>query len=196
MGTTVSSDWVTRSPRSKERAIPRSGNAQGLGRQYGLIFAKKRYVAIACELTRAGKEADPKTFAGSSGNVQRMLACVKVLESLAYSDGAKTAVKPDCSMTCLKSRRLAGDIKIKLVDIELLTIQIRLMIASVDKAKEMGMDWWATDSAFNSQAKAESGAAGDADEHKSDLAALTERLDRIESALACGGAPGKDPAGS
>src|ERR1041384_7978845 len=36
----------------------------------------------------------------------------------------------------------AGDIKVKLVDIELLTIQIRLMIASVDKAREMGMDWW------------------------------------------------------
>ena len=39
---------------------------------------------------------------------------------------------------------IAGDIKIKLVDIELLTIQIRLLIASVEKAKEMGMDWWTT----------------------------------------------------
>ena len=38
---------------------------------------------------------------------------------------------------------IAGDIRIKLVDIELLTIQIRLVICSVDKAKEMGMDWWA-----------------------------------------------------
>lgn len=38
---------------------------------------------------------------------------------------------------------IAGDIKIKLADIELLTIQIRLLIASVEKAKEMGMDWWA-----------------------------------------------------
>lgn len=37
---------------------------------------------------------------------------------------------------------IAGDIKIKLVDIELLTIQIRLVICSVDKAVEMGMDWW------------------------------------------------------
>jgi hypothetical protein len=40
---------------------------------------------------------------------------------------------------------IAGDIKVKLVDIELLTIQIRLMIASVDKAKEMGIDWWTRD---------------------------------------------------
>ncbi|MCA3003763.1 MAG: gas vesicle protein [Phycisphaerales bacterium] len=38
---------------------------------------------------------------------------------------------------------IAGDIKVKLVDIELLTIQLRLVICSVDKAKEMGMDWWA-----------------------------------------------------
>ena len=47
---------------------------------------------------------------------------------------------------------IAGDIKIKLVDIELLTIQIRLMIASVEKAKEMGMDWWVTNKDFNSKA--------------------------------------------
>jgi hypothetical protein len=40
---------------------------------------------------------------------------------------------------------IAGDIKIKLVDIELLTIQIRLVICSVERAKEMGMDWWETD---------------------------------------------------
>src|SRR5882724_7480035 len=47
---------------------------------------------------------------------------------------------------------IAGDIKIKLVDIELLTIQVRLMIASVDKAKEMGMDWWARNPDFSSSA--------------------------------------------
>ncbi len=37
---------------------------------------------------------------------------------------------------------IAGDIKIKLVDVELLTLQIRLVICSVDKAREMGIDWW------------------------------------------------------
>jgi hypothetical protein len=50
---------------------------------------------------------------------------------------------------------VAGDIKIKIVDIELLTIQIRLMIASVDKAREMGMDWWSNNPDFNSKARAE-----------------------------------------
>ena len=36
---------------------------------------------------------------------------------------------------------IAGDIRVKLVEVELLTIQLRLVICSVDKAKEMGMDW-------------------------------------------------------
>jgi len=41
---------------------------------------------------------------------------------------------------------IAGDIQIMLADVELLTIKIRLMIASVDKAKEMGINWWEADS--------------------------------------------------
>jgi hypothetical protein len=40
---------------------------------------------------------------------------------------------------------IAGDIKIDLLDIELLTIRLRLLIASADKAKEMGIDWWTGD---------------------------------------------------
>jgi hypothetical protein len=48
---------------------------------------------------------------------------------------------------------IAGDIKIKLVDIELLTIQIRLLIASVDKAKEMGLDFWLRNPDFSSRSE-------------------------------------------
>jgi Gas vesicle protein len=40
---------------------------------------------------------------------------------------------------------IAGDISIRLVDIELLTIQVRLVITSVDRARELGMDWWVRD---------------------------------------------------
>lgn len=47
---------------------------------------------------------------------------------------------------------IAGDIKIKLVDIELLTIQLRLVVASVEKAKEIGLDWWEREPAFSSAA--------------------------------------------
>jgi hypothetical protein len=41
---------------------------------------------------------------------------------------------------------IVGDIKISLVDVELLTIKIRLLIASVDKAKALGINWWEEDS--------------------------------------------------
>jgi len=47
---------------------------------------------------------------------------------------------------------IAGDIKIKLVDVELLTIQIRLLVCSVDKAMEMGISWWTTDPNLSPQA--------------------------------------------
>jgi hypothetical protein len=40
---------------------------------------------------------------------------------------------------------IAGDIRVSLLDIELLTIKIRLLIASADKAREMGIDWWMHD---------------------------------------------------
>jgi hypothetical protein len=40
---------------------------------------------------------------------------------------------------------IVGDIQVRLLDIELLTIKVRLMIASVDKAKEMGINWWEGD---------------------------------------------------
>ena len=40
---------------------------------------------------------------------------------------------------------IAGDIQVSLLDIELLTIKLRLLVASADKAKEMGIDWWQDD---------------------------------------------------
>ncbi|MBY0577695.1 MAG: gas vesicle protein [Burkholderiales bacterium] len=67
---------------------------------------------------------------------------------------------------------IAGDIKIKLVDIELLTIQIRLLVCSVDKAREMGIDWWMTNSYLCSTA----GEREDADQ----LARLNERIAKLE----------------
>ena len=46
---------------------------------------------------------------------------------------------------------IAGDIRIKLVEVELLTISIRLLISSVDKAREIGVDWWSQSSFLCSQ---------------------------------------------
>lgn len=44
---------------------------------------------------------------------------------------------------------IAGDIRVNLLDIELLTVKIRLLIVSVDKAQEMGIDWWRNDPMLN-----------------------------------------------
>src|SRR3954468_3435240 len=70
---------------------------------------------------------------------------------------------------------IAGDIVINLLDIELLTIKLRLLIASVDTAKEMGIDWWQNDP-FLTGNKAVSNGNGAQGQ-------LEQRLDRIESAL-------------
>ena len=50
---------------------------------------------------------------------------------------------------------IAGDITLSLGDIELLTLRIRLLIASVDKAEQIAIDWWRSDAALSSQAKRE-----------------------------------------
>lgn len=76
---------------------------------------------------------------------------------------------------------IAGDIKINLVDIELLTIQLRLVICSVDKAKEMGMDWWVNNPAFRK--------GPDGDNVAESLARIEERLGRLESLRQEGAGP-------
>src|SRR5262249_8981072 len=45
---------------------------------------------------------------------------------------------------------IAGDIKVNLLDIELLTIKLRLMVVSVETARQLGIDWWEHDSWLNS----------------------------------------------
>ncbi|WP_225802747.1 gas vesicle protein [Streptomyces sp. NK15101] len=55
---------------------------------------------------------------------------------------------------------IAGDIQINLLDIELLTIKLRLLVASVDKAKEMGIDWWEHDPSLSSRARPAGSVAG------------------------------------
>ncbi|WP_328335441.1 MULTISPECIES: gas vesicle protein [unclassified Streptomyces] len=67
---------------------------------------------------------------------------------------------------------IAGDIKIDLLDIELLTIRLRLFISSVETAKKAGIDWWETDPALSSRAAHNALA----EENKQ----LRERLDVLE----------------
>ena len=49
---------------------------------------------------------------------------------------------------------IVGDIKISLAEVDLLTIRLRLLVASVDKAKEIGINWWETDPYLSSRARA------------------------------------------
>ena len=70
---------------------------------------------------------------------------------------------------------IAGDIKIQIADIDLLNIKIRLLVASVDKAMEMGINWWQQDSYLSSKAKES--------EIEKENAALKKRLDRLEQKI-------------
>jgi hypothetical protein len=45
---------------------------------------------------------------------------------------------------------IVGDIQVRLLDVELLTIKLRLVVASVERAREMGIDWWTNDSFVSS----------------------------------------------
>jgi hypothetical protein len=77
---------------------------------------------------------------------------------------------------------IAGDIRVNLVEVELLTIQIRLVVCSVDKAKEMGMDWWVNNPAFKARPTPEVDG-----EH---LVELEKRLATLETAALSGARSG------
>ena len=76
---------------------------------------------------------------------------------------------------------IAGDIQLNLLDIELITIKIRLLIASVDRAKEMGINWWESDPTLTTpqEEKVEFRAEIEREPEDDDLAARVERLERL-----------------
>jgi len=77
---------------------------------------------------------------------------------------------------------IAGDITLTVGTVELLTLKIRLLIASIDKAQEIGINWWQSDPALSSRARA-------LEEERDDLRG---RLERLEARLAPR-APAEDP---
>jgi len=68
---------------------------------------------------------------------------------------------------------IAGDIKIQIADIDLLTIKIRLLIASVDKAMEMGINWWQEDTYLSTKAREK--------ELNAKQEELNKRLEKLEA---------------
>jgi len=77
---------------------------------------------------------------------------------------------------------IAGDIQVNLLDIELLTIKLRLLVASVDRAREMGINWWESDPQLS----------GGAQKLERENRELRDRLERLERALERGGDAGTD----
>jgi len=73
---------------------------------------------------------------------------------------------------------IAGDIKIQLADIDLLNIKIRLLVASVDKAMEMGINWWQQDSYLSSKPK-----TADIDKENRELRKKIERNEELKKRL-------------
>ncbi|MDZ4383407.1 MAG: gas vesicle protein [Thermodesulfovibrionia bacterium] len=70
---------------------------------------------------------------------------------------------------------IAGDIKIQLADVDLLNIKIRLLIASVDKAMEMGINWWQQDSYLSTKARET--------EIEKENVELRKRIERLEAKI-------------
>jgi hypothetical protein len=78
---------------------------------------------------------------------------------------------------------IAGDIQINLLDIELLTIKLRLLIASVDRAREMGINWWESDASLQSLGPEDKSDRGQLEQQNREL---RERLERLERQLGVG----------
>jgi hypothetical protein len=78
---------------------------------------------------------------------------------------------------------VAGDIKVSLAEVELLTIRIRLIVCSLDKAQEIGLDWWRYDRDLSP------GATKDLAAGQQDLRAEIRRLTERVEALAAAGTP-------
>ena len=71
---------------------------------------------------------------------------------------------------------IAGDIKVSLANVELLTLQIRLLVCSIDKAEQIGLNWWRYDTNLTRRAER-------AEEENSELRERIAELERMVSQL-------------
>ena len=86
---------------------------------------------------------------------------------------------------------IAGDIQINLLDIELLTIKLRLLIASVDKAREMGINWWEGDPSRQSLGPGEQDGDGPGRLERENRE-LRERIEHLERVIGAGDSESQD----
>jgi len=71
---------------------------------------------------------------------------------------------------------VAGDIKVSLANVELLTIQLRLVICSIDKAQAIGINWWKSDRFYAGQEATAAISEGEYDALKQRIASLEQQL--------------------
>ncbi|MGV9787432.1 gas vesicle protein [Streptomyces sp. NPDC003435] len=98
-----------------------------------------------------------------------------------YGQGSSANLADILERVLDKGIVIAGDIQINLLDIELLTIKLRLLVASVDKAKEMGIDWWEHDPSLSSRARGEHSLAEENARLRAELAALRQPEELLEA---------------
>ena len=79
---------------------------------------------------------------------------------------------------------VAGDIRVSLANVELLTVRIRLLVCSIDKAEEIGLDWWRRDAFLSSQAELA---------EPEELTALRARVEALERQLTAPATPTPRP---
>ncbi|MGW1130660.1 gas vesicle protein [Streptomyces griseoluteus] len=98
-----------------------------------------------------------------------------------YGQGSSANLADILERVLDKGIVIAGDIQINLLDIELLTIKLRLLVASVDKAKEMGIDWWEHDPSLSSRARGDEHSLAEENRRlRAELAALREPEELLE----------------
>jgi hypothetical protein len=114
------------------------------------------------DVTRFGRETGGQssrtpTFVGTRGRPPQQLADVleRVLD---------------------KGIVIVGDIQVRLLDIELLTIKLRLLVASVDRAREMGINWWEGDAFVSSLEERDMEESGQSRKLQHRVEALEQRL--------------------
>ncbi|MFD5428581.1 gas vesicle protein [Streptomyces sp. NPDC127084] len=91
-----------------------------------------------------------------------------------YGQGSSANLADILERVLDKGIVIAGDIQINLLDIELLTIKLRLIVASVDKAKEMGIDWWEHDPSLSSRGRGERSLAEENRRLRAEIEALRQ----------------------
>ena len=100
--------------------------------------------------------------------------------SLTEGHGRSTGLVDVLDRVLDKGLVVAGDIKVSLAEVELLTIRIRLLICSIDKAEQIGLNWWRYDRAL-SVVKHEDGQENEA--VRARISALEEEISRLTAAL-------------